>query len=128
MDARYLSSAFKFPCGMVFILGTFQVFFFGHGINMDGAHFEAPGEFRPDRFLDEGGLYDKDERVIFFGVGKRRCPGELLARAEVFLFTASLVQQFRLVPVKRPEELSTEIVPGLIFSPVPYEFRAEERD
>jgi cytochrome P450 len=36
-----------------------------------------------------------DEHVIYFGIGKRRCVGEILGRAETFLFTLGLVQAFK---------------------------------
>lgn len=34
------------------------------------------------------------EKVLLFGLGKRRCIGETIARFEVFLFLAILLQQF----------------------------------
>jgi len=43
-----------------------------------------PQKFKPERFLDENGHFMKDTGfMISFSLGKRRCPGELLARAEV---------------------------------------------
>jgi len=35
-----------------------------------------------------------DERVIPFSVGKRQCPGESLARTEIFLFFVGLIKNF----------------------------------
>jgi cytochrome P450 len=41
-------------------------------------------KFKPQRFLDKENVFKRDGNVSFwFGLGKRRCPGELLARAEV---------------------------------------------
>ena len=40
----------------------------------------------------------KNERLIPFGIGKRYCMGELLARNEVFLFTVNLVQKLQFLP------------------------------
>ena len=37
----------------------------------------------------------KNERLIPFGIGKRTCMGELLARNEIFLFTVNLIQKLR---------------------------------
>ena len=37
----------------------------------------------------------KSERLIPFGIGKRTCMGELLARNEIFLFTVNLIQQIK---------------------------------
>ena len=36
--------------------------------------------------------------MVPFGIGKRYCMGELLARNEVFLFTSDLLQKIRLLP------------------------------
>ncbi len=70
--------------------------YFGYAINHDGRKFSDPDVFRPERFLDEDGRYAKrDDAVLSFGVGKRRCPGEVLAQAELFLFLAAVVQNFR---------------------------------
>ncbi len=76
--------------------------------------------------MDEAGSYVKDERVIVFGVGKRRCPGEVLAKAEVFLFVTRIVQQFKLSS-PNPEKISFTAIPGLVFYPKDYELVAEER-
>jgi cytochrome P450 len=43
-----------------------------------------PNQFKPERFLNNKGHFMKDTGFHFlFSLGKRRCPGELLARAEV---------------------------------------------
>uniref|UniRef100_A0A452TEB5 Cytochrome P450 1A n=1 Tax=Ursus maritimus TaxID=29073 RepID=A0A452TEB5_URSMA len=54
-----------------------------------------PSEFRPERFLTLDGTINKtlSEKVILFGMGKRKCIGETIARLEVFLFLAILLQQ-----------------------------------
>ena len=36
--------------------------------------------------------------MIPFGIGKRYCMGELLARNEVFLFTVNLIQKLKFLP------------------------------
>ncbi|XP_053380504.1 cytochrome P450 1A1-like isoform X2 [Mercenaria mercenaria] len=62
-----------------------------------------PWTFRPERFLDEKGqllerghLFRKS--LIPFGVGRRQCIGETFARSRIFLYTASLLQQWTFVP------------------------------
>ena len=69
-------------------------------INIFSAHrdeeiFKDPEMFDPERFLNEDGSLNKTavEFVIPYGLGLRRCGGESVARLEVFLFFASILQQ-----------------------------------
>ncbi|XP_053451978.1 cytochrome P450 1A2 [Nycticebus coucang] len=65
-------------------------------VNHDQELWGDPFEFRPERFLtDNDTALNKplSEKVLLFGLGKRRCIGEVLARWEVFLFLAILLQQ-----------------------------------
>ena len=72
------------------------VFAFLWYILNDPEYWEAPREFRPERFLDpESGDFVKDERLIPFLVGRRQCPGLHLAQTEIFLFLTNLLRQFR---------------------------------
>lgn len=50
-------------------------------------------KFCPDRFIKDGKI-TVPERHFPFGVGKHRCMGELMARANIFLFTTTLLQNF----------------------------------
>ncbi|KAK0427309.1 hypothetical protein QR680_010162 [Steinernema hermaphroditum] len=61
----------------------------------DANVFENPLEFDPERFLTNKQL---DKKVIAFGVGKRACLGESLARAEIFLVLTNFVQRFKFSP------------------------------
>ena len=57
-----------------------QVFANLYHVMNDPAHWEEPRSFRPDRFIDQlTGEFIHNERVIPFGVGRRACPGKLLA-------------------------------------------------
>uniref|UniRef100_A0A8C5FLL8 Cytochrome P450 1A n=1 Tax=Gadus morhua TaxID=8049 RepID=A0A8C5FLL8_GADMO len=72
-------------------------------INHDPELWKEPSTFNPDRFLSaDGSELNKlaGEKVMLFGMGKRRCIGEMVARNEVFLFLAILVQRltFHAVP------------------------------
>ena len=42
--------------------------------------------------------YKKHPALVPFGVGKRRCMGEALARNEVLLFTVGLIQRLTFLP------------------------------
>ena len=56
-------------------------------------------EFNPNRILstdDEGRLkYTPREELIPFGIGKRQCLGESLAKMEYFIFFTSIIQKFK---------------------------------
>ncbi|KAM7039875.1 cytochrome P450 1A5-like [Acridotheres tristis] len=65
-------------------------------VNHDEKLWKDPESFNPERFLSADGTRvskDDGEKVLIFGLGKRRCIGENIARAEVFLFLATLLQQ-----------------------------------
>jgi cytochrome P450 len=60
-------------------------------IHRDPRMWEAPEEFRPERFLDAGMV---TAPILSFGLGRRRCPGDVLALRLVRLALAALVQCF----------------------------------
>ncbi|KAK8764722.1 hypothetical protein V5799_032671 [Amblyomma americanum] len=59
-----------------------------------------PEVFDPSRFLrpDGSAPTTRPEHIITFSLGKRICPGESLATAEVFLYLTMLLQKFRILP------------------------------
>ncbi|KAF7014642.1 hypothetical protein CFC21_028620 [Triticum aestivum] len=65
---------------------------------------EKPEEFRPERFLDEESNVDAtvggkvDFRFLPFGVGRRSCPGIILALPILALIVGKLVRSFEMVP------------------------------
>lgn len=71
-----------------------------HAVHMDPMLWDHPEKFDPSRFLDSNGKVSKPEYFIPFGVGRRMCLGEVLARMELFLFFSSMLHTFDLsVPV-----------------------------
>jgi cytochrome P450 len=69
-----------------------------HSAHMDPDVWQQPDQFRPERFLDDSDFLVNQGKVFPFSVGKRSCLGQQLARQEVFLFTATLLQQFDIRP------------------------------
>jgi cytochrome P450 len=43
----------------------------------------------------------KNERLVPFSLGRRYCPGEILARHEVFIFTVDLLQSRKFLPPRQ---------------------------
>ncbi|KAJ0964249.1 hypothetical protein J5N97_029371 [Dioscorea zingiberensis] len=67
-------------------------------ITHDPRVWEAPHEFRPERFVGPGGaefpVLGSDLRLAPFGSGRRSCPGKALALTTVSFWLASLLHEF----------------------------------
>ena len=71
-----------------------------------------PKRFDPARFM-EAGKFQRDDRVIPFQIGKRVCPGESLAKAQLFLFLVGLIQKFKFEAAEGPGALvNYDVKPG----------------
>ncbi|XP_014812415.1 PREDICTED: steroid 21-hydroxylase-like, partial [Calidris pugnax] len=82
---------------------------------------DHPEDFLPERFLAP----DAPSRALLpFGCGARSCPGEGLARAELFVFLGWILREFRLEP-----PAAGEGAPGLggsggtVLRPPPFRLR-----
>lgn len=83
--------------------------------------------FNPDRFIDEKGLLKKPEEFIPFGVGRRVCLGESMAKLELFLYLSCLVQRFQLVSADPDKSPSLDYDYGLTMIPKKSVLRLVER-
>nr|XP_046165612.1 cytochrome P450 2U1-like [Oncorhynchus gorbuscha] len=72
-------------------------------VHRDPTVWEEPDDFNPSRFLDDQGNLLRKECFIPFGIGRRVCMGEQLAKMELFLMFTSLLQAFSL---RLPEGLA----------------------
>jgi len=121
-----------------------QVGLLSSAINRDPERFDEPEAFKPERFLNEKGQfvftdkvkrqekdvvkYEKSLQVLFFGVGKRRCVGEILARAELYITFGNVAQNFRFRPVEGFKPAGVDLPnPGIVFYPEKFEAIVETR-
>ena len=97
-------------------------------VNHDPRTFENPHEFNPYRFLDENGdvCEKKTKFQLPFSIGSRRCLGSTLAKAELFLLLACLLQNFEFSSATgRNVDLEGRF--GLTLSPKPFSICANLR-
>lgn len=89
------------------------------GVLFDKEVWGDPDVFRPERFIVDGKIH-VPPCFLPFGLGKRRCMGETLAKANVFLFITSMLQKYSFsVPPGDPRP-STEVLDGVTPEPKPY--------
>ncbi|XP_047472192.1 cytochrome P450 2L1-like [Penaeus chinensis] len=78
--------------------GTVITSAFSH-IHFDSRHWEQAEKFMPERWLDKDGKFDgKKDGFIPFGIGRRSCVGETLARMELFIFSTAVFQSLNIAP------------------------------
>ncbi|XP_041646823.1 cytochrome P450 2J4-like [Cheilinus undulatus] len=92
----------------------------------DEKMWETPHSFNPKHFLDQDGQFRKRDAFLPFSLGKRVCPGEQLARMELFLFFTSLLQRFSFT-APEGEQPSLEFKLGGTHCPKPYQLCAVQR-
>ncbi|XP_064494196.1 steroid 21-hydroxylase isoform X4 [Pseudopipra pipra] len=85
----------------------------------DPVIWQQPEAFLPERFLSPGAPW---RSLLPFGCGARSCPGEALARAELFVFLGLILREFRLEP--GPEGLpGLGVSPGTVLRCPPFHLR-----
>ncbi|KAK7108790.1 cytochrome P450 2U1-like [Littorina saxatilis] len=99
-----------------------------HSALHDSAVWGDPENFRPERFLDSAGGLVKKAEFIPFSLGRRQCPGEGIARQQLFFYVTSLIQHFRFLPAEDGQLPSLDGIQGFTFSPAPFCLRAVPRD
>uniref|UniRef100_A0A8C9XJQ7 Uncharacterized protein n=1 Tax=Sander lucioperca TaxID=283035 RepID=A0A8C9XJQ7_SANLU len=92
----------------------------------DESEWERPHSFYPAHFLDKDGKFVKREAFMPFSAGHRACPGESLARMELFIFFTTLLQHFRFTPPPGVSEDELDLTPHLrlTLDPLPHKLCA----
>ena len=116
-------------CGNGFTIPpkTLLVPFIGQ-IMMDPKYFPSPDKFDPERYLttkDSHLTFTPHPKVIPFGIGKRRCLGEMMARTSLYKFFTGIVQKFDIV---KAGPLLDEADYGFTKAPKPYKIIFKLRD
>ncbi|XP_039249652.2 cytochrome P450 2C15-like isoform X1 [Styela clava] len=97
-------------------------------VHHDKDHFQNPGIFRPERFLDSSSHFIVDHHVMPFSVGSRACPGFQLAKIEIALVLISLLQSFQIASsTKKSLTPFEERTFGLVCCPKPFEVLFKRR-
>lgn len=115
-----------------------------HSANTDPQVWGSPETFYPERFLKSATDTEKDidaldigkslstidfeisNRITSFGIGRRRCVGENLAKMIVFILFSNLMQRCELVKADTSPVDFTP-VPGMVYKPVPFKVIVKER-
>ncbi|PIO74086.1 unspecific monooxygenase [Teladorsagia circumcincta] len=85
-------------------------------IMSDEKYFKDSVKFDPGRY-EEGGK-ELEQRVIPFGIGKRSCIGETLAKAEIYLILANMISRYEILEdPEAPIDLKTITPIGLMHRP-----------
>lgn len=91
-------------------------------VNHDPSVFQHPYEFDPRRFLNSNNTLNTSmiSKVMSFSTGVRQCPGQHLARQNLFIILTNVVKRFEMTLISRYDDLNKC---ELNFSrkPLPYE-------
>lgn len=102
-------------------------------INHNEENFPDAHSFLPERWITTNGAFDRHLATKFFpfGIGKRTCAGERLARTELFLLAVTLLQNLEFL--KPDESVGQEYQPEIkhvqsfVLEPKLYKVRVKRR-
>ncbi|CAL5074694.1 unnamed protein product [Urochloa decumbens] len=122
-DAALQGGRYEIPAGTTLLVNAWA-------IGRDPAAWDAPEEFRPERFLAGGAaggggsrpavdFRGTDYQLLPFGAGRRICPGINFAQPVLELALASLLRHFdwELPAGVRPDDMDMVEAPGLSAPP-----------
>ncbi|KAF2847322.1 cytochrome P450 oxidoreductase [Plenodomus tracheiphilus IPT5] len=131
---NYVFDGFHFPKGAV-------VHILDIAMSQDTQRYDDPSTYNPGRWVDPSSpnfkeplsQYPRLKGHHIFGRGKRACPGQDLAEAELFVFCGNLIKFFEVGVVldgegrakhPDPERWTTDVIGG----PLPFECDVRARD
>lgn len=134
LSEDYAYDGYHFPKGAV-------VHVLDIALSQDPDRYENPDVYDPDRWLNEASPnyraplteYPRLKGHHIFGRGKRVCPGQDLAEAELIVMCGNLLKYFKLAPAvdargevvwPDPDKWTTDVIGG----PLPFECEIKVRD
>ncbi|XP_071808498.1 steroid 17-alpha-hydroxylase/17,20 lyase-like [Asterias amurensis] len=75
-----------------------------YGLHFNEEFWPAPFEYKPERFIDEGGNFQSKEHMFPFGYGVRACPAQPEARQLVYLILSWLTHRYAITRVPGEEQ------------------------
>nr|QTM97413.1 Cytochrome P450 [Sitophilus oryzae] len=97
-----------------------------YSVHHDKEYWKDPETFRPERFLDSQGNLQNTERVLTFGLGKRRCLGDALAKSCIFLFFVTILRKYKLESVSQNSK-GEKTITGINMTPGNYRVNCTPR-
>ncbi|KAF9553648.1 cytochrome P450 [Agrocybe pediades] len=79
------------------------------GMNHNEEKYVEPSKFRPERFLDESGKPNEEDRVLAYGFGRRFCVGKHIASSTMWLIMASVLACFNIGKAKDAQGKEIEV-------------------
>ncbi|KIH48428.1 hypothetical protein ANCDUO_21504 [Ancylostoma duodenale] len=94
-------------------------------IMTDEKYFIDKYKVNPDRFMTDDRI---DQMVVPFGFGKRACPGESLAQAELYLIIANFLLRYEMTAnSEHMPAVQARIQQGLEHKATPYRIHFKKR-
>lgn len=98
-----------------------------YSVHHDDQIFEDPEAFKPERFLDENGAFKPSEKMIHFGMGRRRCLADSLAKSCIFLMFVEIMRSYSVEIAENSKLPSKTPLDGITISPEKYKARFIKR-
>ncbi|XP_072035376.1 cytochrome P450 2U1-like [Amphiura filiformis] len=98
-----------------------------YAVMRDPNMFPEPDQFKPERFINDEGKYFEREEVCPFGVGRRICLGQTLAKMQLFVFFSHLLHRYSLVKPEDTPPITFKGTYGTTFVPKPYTIKFDIR-
>lgn len=98
-----------------------------YSMHMNEKEWAEPFKFNPTRFYNESTKsVINSHKILPFGIGKRICLGEVLAKTTLFTYFTTFLQQYSFSKVPG-EKVTMEPDVGFTMSPKPYNVYVKQR-